>query len=694
MPVVWSDRHRLHDPGAEVFVGVRTPGTELPERAERIRSALAERGATLVDAWPQPDDALTSVHAPELIRHLAGLWSEWEAAGLPDDPGQDEAVPYLFPHPDLFSGRSARTATAITARAGQFAYDTMTLVGPGTWEAARAAFEAAVTAADIVAGGAPAAYACVRPPGHHATRAAFGGSCYLNNSAAAAARLRAEGHAPVAVIDIDAHHGNGTQAIFWEDDDVLTGSVHVDPAAGWFPHYLGFEDERGERDSNSNVVMPPGAATTPGSRRWRGLPPGPRSGVPRRWWYRSAWMPARATPRLRWPSRPPASARRDARSGRSRCPPSSYRRAATTWRRSGSSCASCWRGSRRGWMAEGRSMWVGKDEHQGVRAQPRKDLRPPPHWRLEAVARTPRPRSLTMGKDRRSATFIEDRQTSDVWLVDLVAGSAPERLTTGRDPMPYWEDSSPQLSPDGSTVAYADDGHVWLVPTAGGPPRKLAEGDNPRWIDGARLVISVERDDATTTRLAVVNVDDPWPRRLAVSHGELDAHGDEGEAVPSPDGTEVAYTFTPRADQSRSSEIRVAAVEGGAVRRLTGVPDMHDGEPAWAPDGETIAYTSERSGFHELHLVGSDGANDRQLTSAGADHAQHEWHPDGTRLVAVRGERNRFHLVVVDASDGSAELLARGGTWSTPALDGGRRAGGELRGPRQAAGAAAAHAGR
>ena len=317
-------------------------------------------------------------------------------------------------------------------------------------------------------------------------------------------------------------------------------------------------------------------------------------------------------------------------------------------------------------MAEGRSIWVGKDEHQGVLAQSRKDLRPPPHWRLEAVARTPRPRSLTISADRRSAAFVEDRQTSDVWLVDLEAGSAPERLTTGRDPMPYWEDSSPQLSPDGATVAYADDGHVWLVPTAGGPPRKLAAGDSPRWIDDARLVISVERDDATTTRLAVVNVDDPWPRRLAVSHGELDAHGDEGQAVPSPDGTEVAYMFTPRADQSRSSEIRVAAVEGGAVRRLTGVPDMHDGEPAWAPDGETIAYTSERSGFHELHLVGRDGASDRQLTSAGADHAQHEWHPDGTRLVAVRGERNRFGLVVVDASDGAAELLASGGTWSTP----------------------------
>jgi acetoin utilization deacetylase AcuC-like enzyme len=264
MPVVWSDRHRLHDPGGEVWVGVRTPGTELPERAERIRAALEEQGALVVDAEQQPDEAVTSVHDPELAAHLAGAWRAWEEAGLTEDPGQDRVVPYLFPHPDLFSGRPAHTATSITARAGQFAYDTMTLIGPGTWEAARRALDTAVTAAALVLDGAPAAYACTRPPGHHATRSAFGGSCYLNNSAAAAARLRAAGIAPVAVLDIDAHHGNGTQAIFWDDDEVLTGSVHVDPGAGWFPHFLGFEDERGASGSNRNVVVAPGS----GDERW------------------------------------------------------------------------------------------------------------------------------------------------------------------------------------------------------------------------------------------------------------------------------------------------------------------------------------------------------------------------------------------------------------------------------------------
>ena len=105
---------------------------------------------------------------------------------------------------------------AITARAGHFAYDTMTLIGPGTWEAARAAVDAALTAADLVLAGEPAAYACCRPPGHHATRSAFGGSCYLNNPPRPPRGCATAFDGPVAVIDIDAHHGNGTQAIFYE----------------------------------------------------------------------------------------------------------------------------------------------------------------------------------------------------------------------------------------------------------------------------------------------------------------------------------------------------------------------------------------------------------------------------------------------------------------------------------------------
>jgi acetoin utilization deacetylase AcuC-like enzyme len=256
IPVVWSDRHRLHEPGGEIWVGVRTPGTELPERAERIRAALDD--APLVPAAPQPDSALLAVHDGELLDFLASAWSDWQAGGLDRDPGQDRVVPYIFPAPSLFSDFPAMRAAAISARAGQFAYDTMTLMGPGTWKAARAAVDTAITAAELVLGDERAAYALCRPPGHHATRSAFGGSCYLNNAAAAAARLRAETGGRVAVIDIDAHHGNGTQAIFWEDPEVLVGSVHVDPGAGWFPHFLGFADETGG-GANRNLPLAPGS---------------------------------------------------------------------------------------------------------------------------------------------------------------------------------------------------------------------------------------------------------------------------------------------------------------------------------------------------------------------------------------------------------------------------------------------------
>jgi acetoin utilization deacetylase AcuC-like enzyme len=249
MPVVWSDRCLLHEPAAEIWVGVPGPAAETPARAAAILAALDGR---VVEAEPHSDEALLAVHDEALLAYLAGAWRDWDGADLP----QEQVVPYVFAHREL---GARREPVAVWARPGWFAYDTMTLVGPGTWQAARAAADVALTAVDLVAGGEPVAYACTRPPGHHVTRAAFGGSCYLNNAAIAAAALSAAG--PVAVLDIDAHHGNGTQEIFRGRDDVRSGSVHVDPGAGWFPHFLGFADESDE--SNLNVPLAPGSGDGP-----------------------------------------------------------------------------------------------------------------------------------------------------------------------------------------------------------------------------------------------------------------------------------------------------------------------------------------------------------------------------------------------------------------------------------------------
>ncbi|MDQ1614165.1 MAG: hypothetical protein QOJ60_104 [Actinomycetota bacterium] len=244
-PVVWSDVVLQHQPGAEIWVGVRTPGTELPARALVLRDAVVAAGAQLVPASAYDDAVLRSVHDAGLLDHLSTVADEWAAGPYEELVGQDRVVPYVFPTAAMLDGLPAHAPSATHARAGVYCYDTMTLVGPGTWPASRAAVDVALTAADLVADGARAAYALVRPPGHHATRRGFGGSCYLNNAAVAAQRLRDRGAARVAVADIDAHHGNGTQAIFYDRADVTYGSVHVDPGAGWFPHFVGFGDETG-----------------------------------------------------------------------------------------------------------------------------------------------------------------------------------------------------------------------------------------------------------------------------------------------------------------------------------------------------------------------------------------------------------------------------------------------------------------
>jgi len=262
LPAVWADDCLAHVPGAEIWVGVRTPGTELPARASALRAAVTTAGARLVYAKAHDDVVLELVHDRAFVDHLETVYASWEEAGFPEDPGQDRVVPYVFPTAARLDGLGpARVPTAIHARAGLYCYDTMTLVGAGTWWAARAAVDVAQTAADLVAAGEPVAYAICRPPGHHATRSAYGGSCYLNNAAVAVEALRRAGVARVAVIDIDAHHGNGTQALFYARGDVFYGSVHVDPGAGWFPHYLGFASESGVGagvGANLNVPLAPG----------------------------------------------------------------------------------------------------------------------------------------------------------------------------------------------------------------------------------------------------------------------------------------------------------------------------------------------------------------------------------------------------------------------------------------------------
>jgi acetoin utilization deacetylase AcuC-like enzyme len=268
VPVLWSPDTRLHDPRNEVWVGVPTIGTETAARVDAILEALDAPGFRLVEVPPADErPALDAVHAAELVEFLGTAADRWAAGPYAELVGQERVVPYLFPTEAMTAGLPARPAVAIHADAGRFAYDTMTLVGPGSFAAILAAVDCAAAAAILVGDGAPLAYALSRPPGHHATPAGYGGSCYLNNAAVAAETLRAGGATRVAIVDIDAHQGNGTAAIYYDRADVRYGSVHVDPAAGWFPHVVGYAEETGTGAGEGATRNLPLAEGT-GDERW------------------------------------------------------------------------------------------------------------------------------------------------------------------------------------------------------------------------------------------------------------------------------------------------------------------------------------------------------------------------------------------------------------------------------------------
>ncbi len=299
---------------------------------------------------------------------------------------------------------------------------------------------------------------------------------------------------------------------------------------------------------------------------------------------------------------------------------------------------------------------VGRDERAGLPNPGRPHLQPPPHWRLEAIAAVERPRDLAV-THAGGLVFILDRDSSDVW--HLAPGAAtPTRLTVQRSIEPYWEDTAPVLSPDGSAVAFGDGGYVWVAPVDGrAPARRVVRAGSPVWLDDDRLLGVVGREG--NSHLVVFDLANPWPQ--SVAHGD----GDCGFAAVSPDRRHVVYTFWPHGDRNRS-EIRVLDLDVGSSRELTGTPLMQDKGAAWAPDGTKIAYVSERSGWYEVHVVDANTGDDRQLTHDDADFGELAWHPDGSRILGTRTRRGHRALVTVDAQSGAVTEVAAGGTWGSP----------------------------
>ena len=252
MKLIHSPLHALHDGGMEIHRGALVPCFESPDRADHILAAITRAGWSVEGPRDYDDAVFAGVHDADYLAFLRTAYEEWRSEGR-----DGFMLPGAFPARGM---RRDRVPTGLHARLGYYAFDAGSPIVAGTWQAARAAAHCALTAADLVAGGERAAYALCRPPGHHAGRGMFGGYCYLNNAALAAQRLRDAGLAKVAVLDVDYHHGNGTQEIFWERDDVLFVSIHGDPNTE-YPFYLGHADERGAgagAGHNVNFPLPRG----------------------------------------------------------------------------------------------------------------------------------------------------------------------------------------------------------------------------------------------------------------------------------------------------------------------------------------------------------------------------------------------------------------------------------------------------
>ncbi|WP_395712133.1 histone deacetylase family protein [Reyranella sp.] len=255
MKIVYSERHAKHDPQTFLVRGVIQRNAEQPERALRLLAAAQAAGHAVEAPKPSGLAPAQAIHTPEYLDFLqvaAREWSKLPGAG-------PEVVPNV--HPARYP---ATYPKGLVGRAGWHQADTGCPIGPHTWDAALAASETAVTAADLVLAGVREAYALCRPPGHHAFADMAGGFCFLNNSAIAAQHLRRD-HARVAVLDVDVHHGNGTQGIFFERDDVLTVSIHADPST-YYPYFWGHAHETGTGKGhgfNLNLPLPLGSPDAP-----------------------------------------------------------------------------------------------------------------------------------------------------------------------------------------------------------------------------------------------------------------------------------------------------------------------------------------------------------------------------------------------------------------------------------------------
>lgn len=251
MDVIYSPDHALHQSPGELNSGEFVPAFEKPERAEIILDRARAVGlGPILSPDHFPAEALTRIHDPRMVDLLRHGHAEWEKLGRTGG-----AFPFTF----FTRGfRTDRVPETLEGRLAWFCFDAGTPLTATSWQAIRSSAHVALTGAEAIVTGARSIFSLCRPPGHHAGSDHYGGYCFLNNAAIAAQYLLDQGAKRVAILDVDYHHGNGTQQIFYQRDDVLLVNIHATPDQE-YPYLLGFADEPGAgagEGYNLNLPLP------------------------------------------------------------------------------------------------------------------------------------------------------------------------------------------------------------------------------------------------------------------------------------------------------------------------------------------------------------------------------------------------------------------------------------------------------
>jgi dipeptidyl aminopeptidase/acylaminoacyl peptidase len=296
--------------------------------------------------------------------------------------------------------------------------------------------------------------------------------------------------------------------------------------------------------------------------------------------------------------------------------------------------------------------WLGVDEHGGVPSQKRPDRDPPPHWRLDAIWATEIPTLPAVSPDGSLVAFVlAAGPVNDIYILPATGGQA-RRLTTDRPTVNYWADSAPAWSPDGTRIAYQRGDDVAVIPVAGGPPKAIPDVSLGAWLDEERMIVVVERD--RTTRLAIVEVSEPWPRVFGPAGGDV-------TDVMVGDGGRVVATFWPKEDWNRSDI--VVAQPDGEWQILVGFPDRRALDHA--VDGGRVAYCVEEGDWRAVYLTDLDGTDQKLLAKDDADFGSLAWSRDGKKLAATKSRGGQSDLVIIEP-DGIVTVLAEGGSWQVP----------------------------